>query len=214
MSKPRFIVSVSIGALITMATAWAMQVRQADIESPAADAAATASVPANGSDRFAVVIREPQAPAGVETGQLDRLGQPIRLACRSCHDVLPANVRNAATADLDTFHQGLAVQHGKLACVACHNQHDGYTTLHLADGSSVAYADTMALCAQCHGTQHRDYQHGTHGGMSGYWDLSRGPRQRNHCIDCHDPHTPAFPKMYPAEGPNDRFQPAAQESVH
>jgi hypothetical protein len=77
--------------------------------------------------------------------------------------------------------------------------------LRLADGRSLPYSDVMSLCAQCHGPQFRDYQHGAHGGMTGYWDLSKGGRTRNSCIDCHDPHAPKYPTVTPARGPNDRF---------
>jgi hypothetical protein len=65
--------------------------------------------------------------------------------------------------------------------------------------------DAMTLCAQCHGPQFRDYQNGSHGGMNGHWDLSRGPRLRNHCVDCHDPHVPQVLPVHPAPGPKDRF---------
>jgi nitrate reductase cytochrome c-type subunit len=57
------------------------------------------------------------------------------------------------------------------------------------------------LCAQCHGPQARDFQHGAHGGMTGYWDLSKGPRRRNSCIDCHDPHAPKYPAVMPVFPP-------------
>jgi hypothetical protein len=63
----------------------------------------------------------------------------------------------------------------------------------------------MRLCAQCHGPQYRDYQNGAHGGMTGNWDLSKGGRVRNNCIDCHDPHAPRYPTVTPSRGPNDRF---------
>jgi hypothetical protein len=49
----------------------------------------------------------------------------------------------------------------------------------------------------------------THGGMRGHWDLSRGPRERNHCVACHDPHAPAFGQFEPVPGPRDRFTGAA-----
>jgi hypothetical protein len=94
--------------------------------------------------------------------------------------------------------------HGELACYACHNTNDA-DMLQLADSTAVEYSDVMTLCAQCHGTQARDYKHGAHGGMIGYWDLSRGPRTRNNCIDCHDPHVPEFPTMQPTFKPRDRF---------
>ena len=41
------------------------------------------------------------------------------------------------------------------------------------------------------------------GGMNGYWDLSRGPRERHACTTCHDPHAPAYVGMMPARGPVD-----------
>jgi hypothetical protein len=88
--------------------------------------------------------------------------------------------------------------------VSCH--HPGnYNTLRLADGRSLAYDFVQTLCAQCHAPQATDYEHGAHGGMNGHWDLTRGPRQRKGCIDCHDPHAPAFPSMAPTFKPHDRF---------
>jgi hypothetical protein len=41
--------------------------------------------------------------------------------------------------------------------------------------------------------------------MKGYWDLQRGPRQRNGCIGCHAAHAPAYPQVLPAPPPRDRF---------
>ena len=89
-----------------------------------------------------------------------------------------------------------------LSCLSCHNPED-YSKLRLADGSPVDFADVQRLCAQCHGLQHRDYLVGLHGGMTGYWDLTRGERHRLNCIDCHDAHAPQFPTMQPAPGPRD-----------
>jgi hypothetical protein len=103
------------------------------------------------------------------------------------------------------IHGGLNGVHGKLACVSCHNPAKGYDSLRLADGKSLPFTEVMALCAQCHGPQFRDYEHGAHGGMTGHWDLSRGGRERNNCIHCHDPHAPKYPTVAPARGPNDRF---------
>jgi predicted CXXCH cytochrome family protein len=98
--------------------------------------------------------------------------------------------------------------------VACHNPADNYATLRLADGTALAFSESMQLCAQCHGPQYRDYQRGSHGGMTGYWDLRRGPRVRNHCQHCHDPHAPQFPKVLPVAEPRDRFPPAQGNPTH
>ena len=102
------------------------------------------------------------------------------------------------------FHQDLEVVHGNLTCLSCHNEKD-YDTLRLADGRSVPFERVMELCAQCHGSQARDYAHGAHGGMSGYWDTKRGEQVRNQCTHCHDPHKPDFPQMRPTFKPRDRF---------
>ncbi|MFG0316567.1 MAG: hypothetical protein ACF8XB_04785, partial [Planctomycetota bacterium JB042] len=124
--------------------------------------------------------------------------------CSTCHATRPPDRTNARTEDLDEFHQGLVVRHGDGTCLACHDPTD-YDRLRRADGRPVAFEDVMDLCGQCHGPQLRDWRHGAHGGMTGYWDLTRGPRTRNHCVDCHDPHAPAFPRMRPTFKPIDRF---------
>jgi hypothetical protein len=152
-----------------------------------------------------VRIRKPAGPPRVNTGLLDPHGQPVSIACNTCHGNWTANSEARVGQRLERFHQHLHGNHGSLACVACHNSNDGYTTLRLADGKAVAFPEVMQLCAQCHGPQYRDYQHGSHGGMTGYWDLSRGSRERNNCVDCHNPHTPRYPVVQPAKGPNDRF---------
>lgn len=64
--------------------------------------------------------------------------------------------------------------------------------------------DAMQLCAQCHGPQFRDYQRRSHGGTNGHWDSRRGGSVRNHCLDCHDAHTPRFLPSVPVLVPRDR----------
>ncbi|MFO1529457.1 MAG: cytochrome c3 family protein [Kiritimatiellia bacterium] len=109
----------------------------------------------------------------------------------------------AAAADLDLFHQGLAIAHGGLTCLSCHDA-SNYDQFKLASGLSANH-DTPTLCAQCHGPQMRDYNHGAHGGMSGHWDLSTGGRVRNLQPACHDPHVPKYQGALPAPPPVDRF---------
>lgn len=152
-----------------------------------------------------VIIRTPSGPPGIPTGAVDEKGRPVTVACATCHTTKPANAAAKLGTPLAGFHQGLVGKHGNLSCTSCHNPADGYATLRLADGKSVPYTEAMTLCAQCHGPQFRDYQHGAHGGMTGHWDLTRGGRTRNTCTDCHDPHAPKYPTVSPAAGPNDRF---------
>lgn len=130
-----------------------------------------------------------------------------QLKCAACHSLRPSKPENAKAGHLDEFHQGLWVAHGQLSCISCHNPGDSYSSLRLADGQAIPFAESIVLCAQCHGPQYRDYERGAHGGMTGYWDLKRGGRVRNHCQHCHDPHAPNYPKFNPAPPPRDRFSP-------
>ena len=72
--------------------------------------------------------------------------------------------------------KGQEVLRRQESCLSCHNPKN-YDTLALANGEAVPYRRTMNLCAQCHGPQYRDYNHGSHGGMTGYWDRTRGERR-------------------------------------
>ena len=148
----------------------------------------------------AVEIRQPCGDKMVDSGKRDHQGRPVLGSCASCHDTRAPQVATARSEQLDEFHQGLRYRHGDLSCLSCHNAGD-YNSLRRSDGRSLGFEDSMKLCAQCHGPQHRDYQNGSHGGMNGYWDLKRGPRQRNTCIDCHDPHQPAYPLVTPVFPP-------------
>ncbi len=155
--------------------------------------------------QYPVTIHHPSGPPSIPSGTFDEKGRAISVACATCHATKPVGATAKLGAPLAQFHRGLIGQHGGLSCTSCHNPLDGYASLRLADGKSVPYTEVMALCAQCHGPQFRDYQHGAHGGMTGYWDLAKGERVRNNCTDCHAPHSPKYPTVIPARGPNDRF---------
>ncbi|HWQ93223.1 MAG TPA: hypothetical protein VN673_16230 [Clostridia bacterium] len=162
----------------------------------------SASVEA-GRFKHAVVIKRPPGPPLVATGLTNFHGQPVMATCGSCHATTKPSLETRRTEDLDQFHQGLNYTHGNLTCLSCHNSQD-YETLRLADSRAIEFPDSMTLCSQCHGPQRRDYDMGLHGGMNGHWDLTRGGRTRNTCVDCHDPHSPAFPVVRPVLAPRDR----------
>lgn len=153
------------------------------------------------------VLHEVQVHGGavtpkVSTDEFDFQGNPVEISCSNCHATRVPNVKATSGADLDTFHQGLIFGHGNLSCLSCHHA-ENYDALRLADGTQLAYEKAMTLCAQCHGPQHRDYQAGSHGGMTGHWNLGQGGRVRNHCLVCHDPHLPMYPPMMPVFPPKD-----------
>ena len=153
---------------------------------------------------FPVTIRKPPGPPRIATNLKDFHGEAVTVACSTCHATRSPNLQNKTTNSLDEFHVGMHFSHGSVSCLSCHSAVD-YDSLQLADGQQVEFTEVMTLCGQCHGPQMKDYEHGVHGGLNGYWDLSRGPQQKNNCVDCHNPHTPQFPKMQPTFKPKDRF---------
>jgi len=169
---------------------------------PDSDVIADANVKA--TEQYATTIRKPAGPPQVLTGLTDPHGNAVTVSCSTCHATRKPNTDNKTAADMNEFHSSLKIAHGKISCLSCHNGND-YDSLKLADGARIEFTEVMSLCGQCHGPQMRDYEHNVHGGMNGYWDLTKGPRQKNNCVDCHNPHSPQFPKMQPTFKPRDRF---------
>ncbi len=163
---------------------------------------AAETVPRPSGELHPTVVRMPGKRVGVETDRLAPDGSPVDASCMSCHATRPPDRETRFEAELDDFHQGLHLAHGDQSCLACHDS-GNYDRLGLADGRSIAFEDSMQLCAQCHGPQHRDWRNGSHGGMNGYWDLRQGPRERLSCLACHDPHAPAWKQLLPAPPPAD-----------
>ncbi len=164
--------------------------------------------------KFPVVVRKPAGPPRIELIGTDPQGRTGSVACSTCHSVRKPNRDNKTATTLDEFHQGMTFNHGTIACYSCHNPDDS-DALRLADGTSVSYENVMTLCSQCHSSQADSFAHGAHGGMNGHWDLSRGPQAKNNCIDCHDPHSPNYPKMIVGFKPKDRFnEPSDHDHKH
>lgn len=152
-----------------------------------------------------VTIHEPTTLGLADVPALtDGRGAPVGVRCATCHGPTPDEAWVAREDAPEDLHAAITVRHGTLTCAHCHDVDDP-TQLHLADGSPLELGDAMTLCAQCHGVQHRDYRRGSHGGMTGHWDLRRGGRDRNHCVDCHAPHDPAYGQVMPVHPPRDRF---------
>lgn len=151
--------------------------------------------------RHPTEVHLPTTLGVLDTPVQDVHGTPVGVACATCHG--PTAAGSWAARPGEAFHTGVSLTHGGLACDACHDPEDR-SRLRLADGTSVEFAATIRLCAQCHGPKFTTWEHGAHGGMNGYWDTRRGPRLRNHCVDCHAPHNPQIPPVTPLPRAQDR----------
>lgn len=119
--------------------------------------------------------------------------------CTECHNLFPSPPETERTL---SQHREIRLEHGiNKRCFNCHNIRDRNT---YADdkGDPIPYDQVPLLCAKCHGPVYRDWTNGAHGRTNGYWDTLRGPQTRRKCVECHDPHAPAFPSMPPAPAPN------------
>jgi hypothetical protein len=153
--------------------------------------------------RHETVIAIPASLRGLPTGRAGADGEPVVVACTTCHTGEARPLPDAGSPPGGP-HAGLSLRHGSNTCGSCHDP-ERRELLRLADGTRIELVEALRLCGQCHGSQLRDYQRGAHGGMSGHWDLTAGPRTRNHCVHCHDPHAPKYPGLLPAPPPRDRF---------
>lgn len=160
--------------------------------------------PEPGAQRQRVVIHQPSSLVAVGVGMTDHQGEPVGIDCMTCHSAREEHELPDDAHDIGSIHDGMIFTHGSLSCRSCHDP-ERADRLRLADGTPLEMVEAMRLCAQCHGPQARDFEAGSHGGRRGYWDRRRGPAARNHCVDCHDPHRPAFPVYRPMPPPRDRF---------
>jgi hypothetical protein len=147
-----------------------------------------------------VTIYRAHPSLGMNTGEREHDGMAARAPCGTCHGFVAPKDKYVAANKLEDFHKGVEILHGGQSCRTCHSV-PGFEAFNLAGGESVSHEEVMRLCGQCHAQRLVEYERGAHGGMTGYWDLSRGPRSRNHCLDCHNPHAPAVPPMVPAPAP-------------
>jgi hypothetical protein len=223
--KPRFVIPL-ISALLVLATAGQYLLRANESRSEGGPASGRADGADGAGARAAGVVakqtraipphREEGGAPKVAAGVLDYHGQAVALDCATCHATREPNLDNGVEGRKPTeFHQGLVYAHGGRSCLSCHAA-DDYDSLRLADGRKLAFAQGQMLCAQCHGPQARDYLNGSHGGMNGHWDQTKGGRTRRTCTDCHDVHAPAYPLLQPVFAPIDAAarQQAEREAKH
>ena len=141
---------LSVVAIAMLATTWLAISKSDETVDPQVTVAP--KPPKSSLKKFPVVVRKPKGPPRVYIGVDDVYGQPVTVACGTCHTTRKSNFENKSVSDLNEFHGSLAFSHGTVSCLSCHNSTD-YDALKLADGARVEFTDVMTLCAQCHGPQ-------------------------------------------------------------
>lgn len=116
--------------------------------------------------------------------------------CTECHnDFTSAQRQNAEIpehAEINArFNHGL-----NTFCVNCHHPSDRNSFV-AHDGSPIPSTEPALLCSKCHGPTYREWEVGIHGRQNGGWERDNPARKKLLCIQCHDPHQPAFASMVP-----------------
>lgn len=120
--------------------------------------------------------------------------------CKSCHD--GSEPLQGHPVEKGVFHDKIELKHGRNRhCFNCHHRSQP-ADFSDYDGSPIELAHIEQLCAKCHGTTFRDWNNGSHGRRTGYWQASRGGFKTTPCIACHDPHWPVFKPMPSAPAPH------------
>jgi hypothetical protein len=129
-----------------------------------------------------------------QTQRLDLVRMGWTYNCMECHKLLKARWHYDRPLN---EHKDIHLEHGNNRfCLNCHHPTNRNAFVDY-DGSEIKESDVVLLCAKCHGPTYRDWQAGVHGRQNGYWNKALGDSTKLRCIQCHDPHQPAFPSMKP-----------------
>ena len=131
--------------------------------------------------------------------------------CSECHKIIASPAETHRTL---TQHRELHLEHGiNTRCFNCHHR-DNRDAFADDYGNEIPWDQPHLVCAKCHGPVYRDWQHGSHGRTHGSWNAASGMQQRLKCVQCHDPHRPAFQSLAPAPGPNTLRMGAGRSQPH
>lgn len=117
--------------------------------------------------------------------------------CSSCHTQSLDKLSAFSDEEIKKSHWNIKLKHaeaGVMNCLTCHNENN-LDELRSITGKKISLNHSYKLCSQCHTTQFKEWQGGAHGKRLGGW---APPRVINSCVNCHNPHSPAFESRWPA----------------
>ncbi len=124
-----------------------------------------------------------------------RIQQMTKFPCSNCHtkpvdELKKLNKGISAHLDVELSHAHPI----SMNCMTCHNMDrpDELTSLTKA---SISFDHSYQQCGQCHSSQLKDWEGGSHSKRLRGW---LPPRVSQTCVGCHNPHKPAFEKRWPS----------------
>ena len=119
--------------------------------------------------------------------------------CKSCHEGYA--LKEMTGEGFKRAHWDIVLSHGSdeiMNCQTCHNNNNVWQ-FHFGREQSVTADYVPKLCSQCHSGQYKDWAEGSHGKRANGWQY---PRAITTCTSCHNPHHPAFEKIWPKVAPH------------
>lgn len=115
--------------------------------------------------------------------------------CTNCHDKPLKQMQKSPGPK--KAHWDVQLVHGDantMNCTTCHDS-ENMDVLKSITGNSISFNHSYNQCGQCHSQQKKDWLGGAHGKRLGGWVP---PRTIATCVNCHNPHKPAFESRWPA----------------
>ena len=125
----------------------------------------------------------------------ERKGQITSFNCTECHSEPLTKMKGVHGGK--KAHWNIKMKHADattMNCATCHTGND-MDNLHSLTNQQIDFNYSHKLCSQCHQGEFKDWKGGAHGKQLGGW---APPRMSNTCVNCHNPHSPAFEKRWPA----------------
>lgn len=125
----------------------------------------------------------------------ERKSQIASYNCTECHTEPIENLKQHQL-DEKAAHWNIKLVHASaetMNCATCHTSSD-MDNLHSLTNSTIDFNYSYKVCSQCHQQEFKDWKGGAHGKQLGGW---APPRLSKTCVNCHNPHQPAFEKRWP-----------------
>jgi hypothetical protein len=125
-----------------------------------------------------------------------REGAMEKFPCQRCHKVPLVQMKHDRKDGKTRAHWNVEIKHADKAVMNCSTCHDpgDLNQLKTVAGQRVSINASWQVCGQCHFKQVADWKGGSHGKRVAGW---APPRVSKTCVECHNPHKPAWDTRMP-----------------